>query len=308
MDSIKTHLILLATLMIVGCSSDSDVVQKTLSNTDWTLETIKESDRSYGLRLEANWRLSLRTEGRVDGDGFCNVGSGRWLSDDITLNIINWSAEDSALCSVSEIPTVVERVMARLLGGETFMQRIDGGRLFLETGDNVQLIFSGRVRRAGEQVVPFETLVRSDGNSRANSFDFTNSQPSAQFVVYRDDASFNADYAALDAAAEAEAAENSLSELSIVDFDSSIVIGAFLPPDGQLTSDVLVRSARVASSGLEIEIAHFGLHVPDEASVFCPANDAPSAAWTLVRIDSVIEPIRFAEMARPYCSGIPAPD
>ena len=303
---IKTHLILLCTVMIVACSSDSDVVQKTITNTDWTLETILESDRRYGggLLLEANWRLSFRTDGRVDGDGFCNVGSGHWQSDDTTLNIIDWNQEDSALCSAIANPNPT--VMARLFGGETFMQRIDGGRLILETGDNVQLIFSGRVRRAGEQVVPFETLVRSDGNSRANSFDFTNSQPSAQFVVYRDAASFNADYAALDA--EAEAAENSLSELPIVDFDSSIVIGAFLPPDGQQTSDVLVRSARVASSGLEIEIAHFGLHVPDEASVFCPANDSPSAAWTLVRIDSVIEPVRFAEMARPFCGGIPLPD
>ena len=147
--------------MIVACGSDSDVVQTNLTNTDWTLETIRESDRRDNGRfqLETNWRLSFQADGSVDGDGLCNVGSGHWQSDDTTLNITDWSQEDSALCSSSANPN--STVMARLFGGETFMQRIDGGRLFLETGDNVQLVFSGRVRRAGEHVVPFETLVRT---------------------------------------------------------------------------------------------------------------------------------------------------
>lgn len=121
--------------------------------------------------------------------------------------------------------------MWRLDGSRRFIIPIP--RLFLETGDNVQLVFSGRVRRAGEQVVPL---------------------------------------------------------------------------DPQEPSDVLVRSARIAESGLEIEIAHFGRHVPDEASAICGANDSENAPWTLVRIDSLIEPVSIAEMARAFCSVIPAPD
>ena len=307
MYSIKTHLILLSSVMIVACSSDNEVVQKTLTNTDWTLETILESDdlaRST-LRLDTTWRLSLQADGRVDGDGFCQVGSGQWLSDDTTFNIIDWSEEDIALCSVIEIPPIVERVIPRLFGGETFIQRIDGGRLFLETDDNVQMVFSGRVRREGEQVVPFETLVRENDAGRAGSFVEANSLGSTQFVVYRDAASLNADLAA---AQPAEFEAYNRVELPVIDFDSSIVVGAYLPFDPQQNSDVLVRGVRVAESGLEIEIAHFGPHVPDETTLRCGGDDDESAPWTLVLIDSVIEPVRIAEMGRAFCSGVPAPD
>ena len=288
--------------MIVACGSDSDVVQTNLTNTDWTLETIRESDRRDNGRfqLETNWRLSFQADGSVDGDGLCNVGSGHWQSDDTTLNITDWSQEDSALCSSSANPN--STVMARLFGGETFMQRIDGGRLFLETGDNVQLVFSGRVRRAGEHVVPFETLVRTLNFGRSLNLVLTGSQPPTRFVVYRDAASLNADLA------EMLGDETLWPELPVIDFDKSIVIGAYLPFDPQEASDVLVRSARIAEPGLEIEIAHFGRHVADEASAICGANDSENAPWTLARIDSVIEPVRIAEMARAFCSGIPAPD
>ena len=307
MYSIKTHLILLSTVIIVACSSDNEVVQKTLTNTDWTLETILESDdlaRST-LRLDTTWRLSLQADGRIDGDGFCQVGSGQWQSDDTTLNIIDWNEEKIALCSVTDIPPVVERVIPRLFGGETFTQRIDGGRLFLETDDNVQMVFSGRVRREGEQDVPFETLVRENNAGRVTSLVEANSLGSTQFVVYRDAASLNADLAA---AQPAEFEVYNRVELPVIDFDSSIVVGAYLPFDPQQNSDVLVRGVRVAESGLEIEIAHFGPHVPDETTLRCGGDDAESAPWTLVLIDSVIEPVRIAEMARAFCSGVPAPD
>ena len=307
MYSIKTHLILLSTVTIVACSSDSDVVQKTLTNTDWTLETVLESDglARGTLRLDTTWRLSLQADGRIDGDGFCQVGSGQWQSDDTTLNIIDWNEEKIALCSVTDIPPVVERVIPRLFGGETFAQRIDGGRLFLETDDNVQMVFSGRVRREGEQDVPFETLVRENNAGRVTSLVEANSLGSTQFVVYRDAASLNADLAA---AQPAEFEVYNRVELPVIDFDSSIVVGAYLPFDPQQNSDVLVRGVRVAESGLEIEIAHFSPHVPDETSLRCGGDDSESAPWTLILIDSVIEPVRIAEMGRAFCSGVPAPD
>ena len=305
----KTHLVLLYSAIIVACSSDNEVVQKTLTNTDWTLETILESDdlARGTLRLDTTWRLSLQADGRIDGDGFCQVGSGQWQSDDATLNIIDWSEEDIGLCSVIEIPPIVERVIPRLFGGETFIQRIDGGRLFLETGDNVQMVFSGRVRREGEQVVPFQTLARENNAGRAYSFGRAKSLGSTQFVVYRDAASLNADLAAAQPA-EVQVYPPHRVELPVIDFDSSIVVGAYLPFDPQQASDVLVRGVRVAESGLEIEIAHYGRHVPDETSLRCGGDDAESAPWTLVLIDNVIEPVRIAEMARAYCSGVPAPD
>jgi len=247
--------------------------------------------------------LSFEADGRVSGNALCNVGSGDWQAVDATLNIVDW-LETEAYCEfIERIPTVTLEIVERLFRSETVMPRIEAGRLILDTGDNAQMVFSGRLKRANEHSVTIETLVRSGGGSRPG---LANGTPvfgdlASPYVLYRDAESLNADYAAL-----RPAEISSWPALPIIDFSSSTVIGAYLPYNGSVSSDIVVRGTRVAESGLEIEVARFGPHVPDEASANCPADAALSAPWTLVRIDSVVEPVSFVEMARAYCSGIPA--
>lgn len=103
-------------------------------------------------------------------------------------------------------------------------------------------MFSGRLKRANEQVVSVETLVRSGGFSRASNGNPVLGDLSTPYVVYRDTASLNADYAALPVEGIPWLA------LPVINFTSSIVIGAYLPLDGQVSSDVVVRAARVAEA------------------------------------------------------------
>lgn len=68
----------------------------------------------------------------------------------------------------------------------------------------------------------------------------------------------------------------------------------------------MIRAARIIDLGLDVEVARFGPEVVDDTMVACAAAEALTAPFTLVRIDSVVEPIAFTEMARAYCSGMPA--
>lgn len=305
----------LSAIMIVACGSDPDepvqsvgmsesvIVQQGLLDSDWTLETIRGNDGEYRpLPLDATWRLSFQAEGRVAGDALCNAGGGRWEADDTTLTIFDWN-EDAAFCPESEtIPTTIKETVARLFSSDTMMPRIEAERLFFDTGDNVQLVFSGRLKQTNERNALTETLVRSGGFARASDGNPLFGDLATPYVIYRDTASLEADYAALPAEG------SPWPELPVIDFTSSIVVGAYLPLDGQVSSDVVVRGARVGETGLEIETARFGPNVLDEASVVCAADDALTAPWTLVRIESIVEPVHFAEMARAFCSGIPASD
>lgn len=285
-----------------GSATDSVIVQQGLLDTDWTLETVRSSDGEYRpLPLGATWRLSFEVDGRVSGNALCNGGSGDWQADDATLNIVGWFETEIFCESIERIPIVTQETVARLFRSETVMPRIEAGRLILDTGGTAQLVFSGRLKRPNERSVTVETLVRSGGFSRASNGNPVLGDLASPYVVYRDAESLNADYAALRPAEIA-----SWPALPIIDFTSSTVIGAYLPLNGSVSSDVVVRGARVAESGLEIEVARFGPNVPDEESVSCPAGAALTAPWTLARIDSVVEPVSFVEMARAYCSGIPA--
>ena len=144
--------------------------------------------------------------------------------------------------------------------------------------------------------------MRTIGSSRASNGDPVFGDLSSPYVIYRDAESLEADYAQLPAEG------SPWPDLPDIDFTTSLVIGAYLPLDSNQSSDVTVRGAQITSNSLIIDIARFGPDVPDEASVSCSAATALSAPWTLVRIDSVVEPVEFSEMARAFCSGIPAAD
>lgn len=319
-------LTLLLTATLVACGSDSPEQpqgsdtdnaldsQNTLDNNtiaaqpdllgmEWTLETVRDSDGEYRpLPLESTWSLTFNINGDVHGLALCNQGSGSWQADDSTLSIVDW-AEDGAFCeSTARIPTATQTIVGRLYGGETVMPRIESNRLFVDTGDGAQLVFSGRATSEGEQTVSFETLVRAAGFSRAGNGDPVFGNLPTPYVIYRDSDSLEADYARLPAEGTPSPA------LPSINFTSSLVVGAYLPLDGQVSSDVVVRGARTTPNGLEIDVARFGPSVPDEVSVNCAADDALTAPWTLVRIDSVVEPIDFSEMARAFCSGVPVDD
>lgn len=311
---LKLLLPLLAATAIMACSDDpaglsgdiamddTEIALASLVDSDWTLESVRGSDGEYNpLPLDAIWRLSFRADGFVEGDALCNNGGGSWQADDSTLSLTSWS-EDTAFCEASETISIdVRNTIKRLFAGETMMSTIDTGRLFLETGDTEQLVFSGRLKREDEQSVSVETLLRSGGGERAGSADPVFGDLATPYVIYRDIESLDADYALLPES-------NNLPDLPEIDFTNSIVIGAYLPLDGQISSDVFVRRAHESQAGLEIEIARFGKDVPDESNTVCAAADAMSAPWTLVRIDSVLEPLQFEEMARAFCTGIPSPD
>ncbi len=130
-----------------------------------------------------------------------------------------------------------------------------------------------------------EILVHSVGFSRASDGNPVFGDLTTPYVAYRDTASLETDFAALPAEG------SPWPELPVIDFTNNIVVGANLPLDGQVSSDVAVRDARVSETGLDVEVARFGPTVPDEATVSCAAGDALTSPWSLVRIESVIESV-----------------
>lgn len=315
-------LILISSITIIACGSDSTspgtqvsadadpdsgdapiIVQQGLLDNDWTLETVRDTDGQYWpLPLDATWRLSFAATGSVGGDALCNAASGYWQSGDTTLTISDWN-EDGAYCPSSETISIAARtIVARLLSGDPMMPTVNSGRLFLDTADNAQLVFSGRAKRDNAIGVSVETLVRTTGFSRASNGSPVFGDQSSPFVIYRDTASLEADFAMLPAEGMPWPA------LPSIDFSNSIVIGAYLPLNGSVSSDVHVRSASLDETGLAIEVARYDTETPDEASVECAAAEALTAPWALVRIDSVAEPVRFSQMRRAFCSGIPFRD
>ncbi len=278
-------------------------VQQGLLDSHWTLETVRDTEGQYRpLPLDATWRLSFTADGSVGGDALCNAAGGNWHSSDATLSITDWS-EDGAYCpSIETIPIATREIVQGLLTGATVMPNVNAGRLFLDAGDNTQLVFSGLPERDQGFRVSVETLLRTPGFTRASDGSPVFGELSSPFVVYRDHASLDADYALL------PAEDSPLPALPTIDFSNSIVIGAYLPLDGSVSSDVFVRGAWVDETGLDIAVSRFDSSIPDEASIDCAAADALTAPWTLVRIDSVAEPVRFSQMRRAYCSGIPTAD
>jgi len=283
--------------------TNTTVAQSDLLGIEWTLETVRGNAGEYRpLPLATTWSLTFYATGDVEGQALCNHGSGNWQTDDSTLSIYRWLEEEASCESKQKIPTATQTILNRFLAGETVMPRVETGRLFIDTGDGAQLVFSGRAKNKDEQTISSQTLVQTTGGTRASNGDPIFGDLSPPYVIYRDAKSLETDYATL------PVEETSWPALPGIDFTSSIVVGVYLPLDGSISSDVVVRGARVSSYGLEIEIARFSPNVPDDASINCAADTALSAPWTLVIIDSVVEPIQFSEMARAFCSGIPASD
>ncbi len=313
----KVLLLLLFVSMGIACTSDepaeqlqdhdtanSILVAQGLLDRDWTLETVRDDAGNYRpLPLEAIWRIRFEADGRLTGNALCNDGHGSWQTNDESLSIVNWFQTEIDCESSNLVPIETNEVISRFYSGEITMPSIDSGRLLLATGNNEQLVFSGRAIRPAELPVPVETFVRTDGGSRASNASPVFGDLETPYVVYRDTESLSADFALL------PEEESPWPELPPIDFTNSIVIGAYLPLDSAISSDIVVRHARIAATGLEIEIAHFGPDVPDDIEAGnCGADSALSAPWTLVRIESTVEPVIFAEMARAYCTGIPARD
>ena len=285
-----------------GAGNTGALPPPNLPGVEWTLETVRGTDGVYlPLPINATWTLTFDVGGGVSGAALCNQGNGSWQAGDGTLTIIEW-AEDGAFCESREIiPTSTENITSRLFAGETVVAQIEQGRLFLDTGNGAQLVFSGRARNEDEQVVSVETLVRTTGGSRAGNGDPVFGDLSTPYVIYRDAESLEADYILL----PAETAQWPTLPPA-VDFERSIVVGAYLSFNPSQSSDVVVRGAHVSSSGLEIDVVRIDQNIrDDEASGNCGSNAALSAPYTLVRVDSVVEPVSFLEVVRPGCSGLP---
>ena len=319
MTSLNTRVLLvfLHAFTLIACSSndatetpsDDNIVNEAVApqeliGRDWTLETVRDKQGNYSpLPLDATWRLRFDANGLVSGNALCNDGSGNWQANDTTLSIDSWIQTQFSCESSNFIPIGTDRIVSRLLNGEIMIPTVASGRLFISTGDNAQMVFSGRTLRADEQTVLVEQLVRTEGGARASNGNPVFGDLETPYVVYRDIASLTADFAML------PPEEIPWPELPTIDFTNSIVVGAYLPLDFAISSDIVIRNARVADTGLEIEVAHFGPNVPDEVPTDnCGADAALSAPWTLVRIESVVEPIIFAEMNRAFCSGVPTRD
>ena len=313
----RVLLVLLYACTLIACSSNDSTESSSDNNTvdeavapqeligrDWTLETVRDEQGNYSpLPLDATWRLRFDVNGRVSGNALCNSGSGDWQANDMTLSIENWIQTELPCESSNSIPMGTDRIVSRLLGGEILIPTVVSGRLFISTGDNARMVFSGRTLRADEQTVLIEKLVRTVGGARASNGNPVFGDLETPYVVYRDIESLTTDFAMLPPEVIP------WPELPTVDFTSSIVIGAYLPLDFSVSSDTVIRNARVADTGLEIEVAHFGPNVPDEVPTDnCGADAALSAPWTLFRIESVVEPVIFAEMNRAFCSGVPTGD
>lgn len=284
-------------------SVDNTLVEQGLLTSEWTLETVRDSEGLYRpLPLEATWRLRFAADGSVSGNALCNGGVGDWQADDATISIANWTQTEIDCDSSHLITIATDAIVSRLFTTEMMMPSVNSGRLFLDAGDNAQLVFSGRVIQAEEQAVSIEALVRTVGSSRASDGNPALGDLATPYVIYRDAESLNADIALL------PVEETQSTTLPPIDFSNNIVVGIYLPLDSSISSDVVVRNARESDTGLEIEAAYFSPNIPnDTAASNCAADAALSAPWTLVRIESVEEPVRFAEMARSYCSGIPTP-
>jgi len=279
------------------------LVDQALFGRDWTLETISDELGNYRpLPLDAIFRLRFETDGRISGNALCNAGSGNWQANDTTLSIVNWTQTEID-CEFSELISVeIDGTVSQLFNGGIMMPTIKSGRLFFQSNNNTQLVFSGRSIRANEQPVRIESLVRTSGGSRASNDNPVFGDLETPYIVYRDIESLRNDYALL------PPEEIPWPELPAIDFSNGIVIGAYLPLDSNISSDIFVRNAKVVDTGLEIEVAYYGPNVPDEGPTSnCVVADALSAPWTLVRIESVVEPVIFAETARAFCSGIPTP-
>ncbi len=293
-----------------GASNNNDpnsravLIRDGLTNTAWTLETVRLGGESYApLPLDATWQLSFDATGSVNGRALCNAVGGNWTATDATLQINDWN-EDGAYCeAIERIPSATRELLGQLLlTGESFTATVNGLQLTLSNTDSA-LVFSGRAQQDDETSVNHETLVRVGGFTRAGAFTPVVTDPAMLFKIYRDADSLRTDLASLPAEGQA------WQSLPAIDFSQSLVIGYYLPLDSQVSSDAVIRGAYVSSAGLQIDIARFGPDIPDpalnEGNAACAAGDALTAPWTLARIDSVLDTVSVHEMRRAFCSGLP---
>ena len=89
-----------------------------------------------------------------------------------------------------------------------------------------------------------------------------------------------------------------------MNFDNTIVVGTFLDVYGYVGHDVTVEHAVETPDGLEIGIRYRELLGGDP--VTCTVGAAFSEPYVLVAIESIAQPLSFAERTVTTCSGIEA--
>ena len=271
-----------------------------LGRHEWTLDAILlddgtvepqhpgRSERFRFLRSDAD-----AAAGRLEAEVLCRSLEGGWsLSDGALVVAAESTRQDDCDRHVSPGDPALA-VLDRAFGGEPMLADVTEGRLTLVLATNERLLFSGRETVAGERRPVVRRL--EEGDAAGQGLDSI----ARRVAVHRDQASLDALYPTLYAEPV-----RPRGPVPTVNFDTTIVVGAFLDIQGTGGRDVTVEHTVETDEGLEIGIRYREFLGDDP--VTCEATDAPSGPYELVAVESVVQPLRFTERTVGACSGVEA--
>ena len=284
----------------------ADATDQALTRSEWTLDAIRTDDGTLVPRYpDASERFRFVDEGgggRLEATALCRSFAGPWsLSDGVLVADAPPAAIEGCDRYVyPDDPTPV--LLERAFGSESLLVDVTDEHLVLTLPTNERLLFSGRVVVDGEERAAVRVLEAGDVASQGVYDDdaFTGYPENLRrLVVYRDQASLDAVYPTLygDEA-------RSPGPVPTVNFDTTIVVGAFLDVYGYVGPDVTVEHAIETDAGLEIGIRY--TEYLDGDPVECASGDAFSGPYTLVAVESTVQPLRFTERTVSLCSGVEA--
>ena len=228
----------------------------------------------------------------------CRGWTGTWSVPDSVLTIDAEPNIGAACSSVAAVPAPVAQVIATAVTGTPLTAELDDDSLVLALPTNERLFLSGRRISANETRPVVRLLEAGDVASQdVNSGESTTGRRG--LVVYRDQASLDAVYPTLYADPV-----RPRGPVPTVSFDDTIVVGAFLNVYGYVGHGVTVEHAVETPDGLEIGIRYRELLGGDP--VTCTVGAAFSGPYVLVAIESIAQPLSFAERTVATCRGVEA--
>ena len=309
---------LLDTQTMVAVSDDVLTVA-TGSNEVLVFERLAEAATVTEALAGFEWRLDAASTGdgtmrplygdpgraRFEGDGGqfrlvlpCRGWTGTWSVPDSVLTIDAEPIIGATCSSVAAVSAPVLRVVDTAVTGVPLTVELDDDSLVLTLPTNERLFLSGRRTSANETRPVVRLLEAGDVASQGvNSDESTTGRRG--LVLYRDQASLDAVYPTLYADPV-----RPRGPVPTVNFDDTIVVGAFVDVYGYVGHDVTVEHAVETPDGLEIGIRYRELLGGDP--VTCTVGAAFSGPYVLVAIESIAQPLSFVERTVATCSGVEA--